>query len=414
MIALITALTLAPLVLFGSYQLQRRREINRKQRAGRSPGGAPKSNRRRDSRHRQNLRRLGYRYADDQIFIHGTGVFTGMVLDTSTDEFATGTEIGDTAMRPVGIYRELLGLFDGKEVPCHERVCYRPITTEGWLAQLLANAWNPTGMYKILSAKVAGHITHSTPQRMWTLIVRLGDCPPPTGTDPFAEISAGVLGVAEERLTVADLAPWWALADILHDVTGRHGAEPLTRRDLLWLIRKPSHGHLPVPDAPVTSRRPWRGGFFELAASIRGSNLGGGYIQLNHRNPQTGAEETSYTATLVVADQPPRQVFNARTAWSRRLGRLARPAEISWRYTLIPPAHWKRMADKAVSNLEDERRDREKAGAEEDLSFEARRDQAEQIKADNADDDTQPGMIGVSASPCPLPALSCWPGRSRT
>ena len=113
--------------------------------------------------------------------MHGTGVFTGMVIDTSTDEFATAGETGDTAMLPVGIYQALLGLFDGEEVRCHELVRYRPITTEGWLDQLLANAWHPTRMYTVLAGKVADHILHSTPQRMWALIVRLGDCPPPTG-----------------------------------------------------------------------------------------------------------------------------------------------------------------------------------------------------------------------------------------
>ena len=45
-------------------------------------------------------------------------------------------------------------------------------------------------------------------------------------------------------------------------------------------------------------------------------------------------------------------------------------------------------------NVEDESKDRAKAGAEPDDSFEARRDQAAQIKADNADDDLQPGMVG--------------------
>ena len=119
-----------------------------------------------------------------------------------------------------------------------------------------------------------------------------------------------------------------------------------------------------------------------------------GFIELLQRNPHTGADQTSYTATLVVADEPPRQVFNARRAWSKKLARLAVPAEISWRYSLIPPKQWKRLADRAVVNVEDESKDRAKAGAEPDDSFEARRDQAAQIKADNADDDLQPGMVG--------------------
>ena len=88
-----------------------------------------------------------------QIFVHGTGVFTGVVIDTSTDEFATSGETADTAMRPVGIYQALLGLFDGKEVRCHELVRYRPITTEGWFDQLLANAWHPTRMYRVLAGQ---------------------------------------------------------------------------------------------------------------------------------------------------------------------------------------------------------------------------------------------------------------------
>ena len=395
MTVLIVVVLVVPGILFASYRIQRAREMKKRQNKGAPDhGGGAGSAVTRPRQRRWELRRLGYRYADDTVFVHGTGVFTGVVIDTSTDEFATAGETGDTAMLPVGIYQALLGLFDGEEVRCHELVRYRPITTDGWLDQLLSNAWHPTRMYTILAGKVADHILHSTPQRMWALIIRLGDCPPPTGIDPYAEVSAAVLGVAEDKLTETDLASWRAFAENLHDVLAPHGAEPLTRRDLLWLIRKPGHGHLPVPDEPVTRRRPWRGGFFELAASIRGHNGGGGFIELLQRNPHTGQDQTSYTATLVVADEPPRQVFNARRAWSKKLARLAVPAEISWRYSLIPPKQWKRLADRAVVNVEDESKDRAKAGAEPDDSFEARRDQAAQIKADNADDDLQPGMVG--------------------
>ncbi|HEY5880985.1 MAG TPA: hypothetical protein VIU11_18880, partial [Nakamurella sp.] len=395
MIIVVLVAILVPAFMVGAYRIQRRRELNKKRTSGRPDNitrtSTPDSHKRRT---RRDLRRLGYRYADDNLFVHGTGVFAGILMDTSTDEFATKNETSDSAMGPVGIYQSLLGLFDGKPVHCHELVRYRPITTQGWLDQLLDNAWNPTPMYQILAEKVADHIRHSTPQRMWALIVRLGDCPSPTGVDPYAEISSAITGVAEERLTPADLAHWTVLAQSLHETVGAYGGEPLTRRDLLWLIRKPGHGHLPVTDEPATSRRPWRGGFFELAATIRGRNAGGGYIQLRHRDDSTGVEHTSYTATLVVADQPPRQLFNPRRAWSKRLARLAVPAEISWRYTLIPPTQWKRLADKAVGNVADETADREKAGADADDGFEARQDQAEQIKADNSDGDLQPGMVG--------------------
>jgi len=190
-IVLIVVILVIPGILFASYRLQRARELKKRQKkdaADLDQGAGSAVARLSKQQRRWELRRLGYRYADETIFVHGTGVFTGVVIDTSTDEFATAGETGDTAMLPVGIYQALLGLFDGAEVRCHELVRYRPITTEGWFDQLLANAWHPTRMYKILAGKVAEHILHSTPQRMWALIVRLGDCPPPTGNDPYAEV----------------------------------------------------------------------------------------------------------------------------------------------------------------------------------------------------------------------------------
>ena len=204
---LIVVVLVVPGILFASYRIQRAREMKKRQNKGAPDhGGGAGSTVTRPRQRRWELRRLGYRYADDTVFVHGTGVFTGVVIDTSTDEFATAGETGDTAMLPVGIYQALLGLFDGEEVRCHELVRYRPITTDGWLDQLLSNAWHPTRMYTILAGKVADHILHSTPQRMWALIIRLGDCPPPTGIDPYAEVSAAVLGVAEDKLTETDLA----------------------------------------------------------------------------------------------------------------------------------------------------------------------------------------------------------------
>lgn len=390
MIIVLVVALLVPLLVYGSYRLQRARQQRSRRPDQRAGGGPPTS----PERSVRDLRRLGYRYADDRVFVHGTGVFTGILLDTSTDEFATQSETADAALRPVGIYQTLLAMFDGKPVHCHELVRYRPATTQGWLDQLMMHAWHPTELYRVLAGKVAAHIAQATPRRLWALIVRVGDCPPSSALDPYAELGAYITGVAEERLTAADLNPLALLAQSIHEAAAGYGAEPLTRQDLIWLIRKPGHGHLPFDDEPVISRRPWRGGFFELAAQLRGRNAGGGYIELRHRDPHTGQDQSSYTATLVVADQPPRQIFHARRAWAKRLARLPVPAEISWRYTLIPPAQWKRLADKAVANVQDESDDRDKAAAATDDAFEARRDQAAQIKADNSDGDLQPGMVG--------------------
>ena len=92
MIVLVVVILVVPGVLFASYRFKRAREL-RKQRskgaADHDRGAGSAATRPSEQQRRWELRRLGYRYADDQIFVHGTGVFTGVVIDTSTDEFAT-------------------------------------------------------------------------------------------------------------------------------------------------------------------------------------------------------------------------------------------------------------------------------------------------------------------------------------
>ena len=383
-ISIVGMLLLFAGLTFGAYKLSARKSSEES--GGSRPG---KVDRKVDDR------RLGYRYADDWIFVQGDEVFTGVILDTTTDEYATPEEMSRTAMRPVGIYQDLLSLVGGRPVEAQEMIRYRAITSEGWLTQLLEHCWNPTPMYKTLAGRLATHITGSTPQRMWVLIVKLGEMPRGSAApNPYAAVSDAVLGVAQENLRGKDIARWRAKAHDIHELLAAHGAEPLTKRDLLWLVRKPLFGHLPVPDQAITGRRPWRGGFFDLAATFRGKNLGGGYIELNQRDAATGEDGTSFTASLVLTDQPPRQIFNPRNAWSRRLARLSTPVEIDWRYTLIPGDTWKAIALRAAANVEDETKDRNKAGASVDLAFESRQVQAEQLKTDSGGDDPAPGMVG--------------------
>lgn len=110
MTVLIVVVLVVPGILFASYRIQRGLEMKKRENKG-APvhGGGAGSTVTRPRQRRWELRRLGYRYADDSVFVHGTGVFTGVVIDTSTDEFATAGETGDTAMLPVGIYQALLG-----------------------------------------------------------------------------------------------------------------------------------------------------------------------------------------------------------------------------------------------------------------------------------------------------------------
>ena len=116
MTVLVVVILVVPGILFASYRLQRARELKKRRSRGAADldrGAGSAVARLGKQQRRWELRRLGYRYADDRVFVHGTGVFTGVVIDTSTDEFATAGETGDTAMLPVGIYQALLGLFDG-------------------------------------------------------------------------------------------------------------------------------------------------------------------------------------------------------------------------------------------------------------------------------------------------------------
>lgn len=346
----------------------------------------------RGSRTKSDSHRLGYRYADDDIFINGNGVYAGVVLATQTDEYATRSERADMALQPASMAQSLVQLFDGKPVECHELVRYRPITTHGWARHLLELCWHPTELYRVLLGRAADYIATSTPQRTWFFIVRLGTLPPHRTIDPTAGITDAVLGVQQERLTEQDLVPWWDKAAAFHHLMTAYRGEPLSRQDLLWLIRKPGAGHLVVPDEPINHQRPWRDGWFELAAQLRGRNLGGGYLRLQHRNPETGQEATSYTATLVVADAPGRAVFNPRNPWGQRLAKLANPPEISWRYTLLGSEDFKRVTTKAAANIRDEEKDRGKAGAPTDSRFAARLQQAKDIE-DSAEE-PPPGMVG--------------------
>ena len=160
---------------------------------------------------------------------------------------------------------------------------------------------------------------------MWALIVRLGDCPPPTGTDPYAEVSAAVLGVAEERLTAADLAPWAAFAREparrarparrgTADPPGPAVVDPQTR------ARAPAGRRRTGHPPPTLAGRVLRAGRRHPRPQPRRRVHPAVPPRPAHRE-----DHTSYTATLVVADQPPRQVFTARRAWSKKLARLAGP-----------------------------------------------------------------------------------------
>lgn len=389
MIGIIIAIVLVVVVLvpLGTWWVLRARA------QGSSMTWSPRKRAEARAKERIERRRLGYRYADDSIFIHGDSVYCLVAMPTEGDDLATDDETGAIALRPVQLYAQLVKLFDGKPVQCAEFVRYRTISSTEWAQKIISRAWRPSALFKALIPRIAEHIETATPIRVWALQVRLGTAPSASGRDPLAGLTSFVTGVSEERFLRRDLAPFWDKAAQLERVVDRHGAVLASRDDLLWFIRKPGHGHLPVPANPETQTRPWRGGFFELAAVLRSQNLGGGVLQMKQRNRQSGEDDTSYSATLVVADQPPRMIFHAENNWGRRVAELDNPPEITWRYELIPPALWSKKATKFIGNVEDEDKDRRKAGASPDRAFEARQEQAANLR-ESTGDDPPPGMVG--------------------
>lgn len=220
--------------------------------------------------------RLPYRYADDLIFVHGESVWTGIVLPTAIDEYLNATELQAMAEGPA---RGLLNLARGdRNVECHYRKVYRPITALEWADQLNTIAWDPTENYKAYNLRKAEYQERigATRERN-ILLVKLGSLARgsngsgvlPGGDDPFEDpgltralrgtadkAAAGATGVHDEYLSPGVLAQWSQVAREVHEsLEGLNGA-PLDREELVWLIRKPLHGDLPVPPEPVLGSVP--------------------------------------------------------------------------------------------------------------------------------------------------------------
>ena len=173
-------------------------------------------------------RHLGYRYADDRIFING-GCGPGRCWEPSPM-----SSLPTTSRR---------------HRPASRRHLSRPAGYCSAVSGCTATNWCTTGR----SRRVDGSRTtrpslegdrhvphlggesrrthrHLHPAATWTLMVQLGDFPRTT-TDPLSAVAAKVTDTAEERFTRADLARGGRAPDI-HEVFSRHGAEPLTHREL--------------------------------------------------------------------------------------------------------------------------------------------------------------------------------------
>ncbi|MDX3068905.1 hypothetical protein PV518_43355, partial [Streptomyces sp. ND04-05B] len=238
-------------------------------RQGTSSSGGSAAGRREDLR-------LPYRYADDMLFVHGDSVWTGLVLPTAIDEYLNATELQAMAEAPA---RGLLNLARGdRNVECHYRKVYQPITAVGWAEDLNAVAWDPTENYKAYNLRKAEYQERIGALRERNiLLVKLGSLKRNgksgvmAGDDePYEEpallqgvrnsadrVASSATGVSDEYLSPFLLAEWTQIATEVHESLEGLGGTPLTRQELVWLIRKPLHGDLPVPPEPVLGSRAW-------------------------------------------------------------------------------------------------------------------------------------------------------------
>ncbi|MGX2993625.1 ATP-binding protein [Streptomyces sp. JNUCC 64] len=372
--------------------------------------GAGSRSRDRGAARREEMR-LPYRYADDMIFVHGDAVWTGLVLPTAIDEYLNATELQVMAEGPA---RALLNLARGdRNVECHYRKVYQPITAVGWADELNAVAWDPTENYKAYNLRKAEYQERIGALRERNvLLVKLGSLKRgsgdggvlPDGDDPVEETSltravtgaadqaaATATGVHGEHLSPRLLAQWTQVAREVHESLETLGGSPLTREELVWLIRKPLHGDLPVPPEPVLGSRSWGPDQFDLVVDFSGENRKT-HIVLHQYDEVTGERHTSYTTTLVAANWPTETRFRQSTAWARYAAQNVEfPVEIDMRFTLIPYTRFKDRAGKISGNLVDEMNDMANSGRAPDTKLASQVTRAQHL-LDDIEEHKMPGM----------------------
>lgn len=333
-----------------------------------------------NEKERLDARRLGYRYAEEWPFwfIKDGGVWTGVRMPSSTDEFDTPSEQEDTVEAGTGMRQALLDYFTNKdakrevEVPCHELVRNRPIDTSEWLSSYHGSHWDPSAlMNALIDGHVEPHIAEAAPERAHYLLVRIGDQKGPVSVDAVAAAINADDQLCDELFTHVELAKFRELAAEVIDRLGKYGAAPMTRGDLAWLIRKPLAGTFPVDlDRDYTRTRFVRNSWFDLITEFNGVNRKQqAAVEIYDPNPtQSAVPDSCFTTTMTISTAEATVPFEYWDAWARVLAGLPNPPEISWRYALISENLFAKKIRKATAKIADEVKDRTKDGSEEALA----------------------------------------------
>ncbi|KJR10429.1 ATP-binding protein [Gordonia sihwensis] len=323
-------------------------------------------------------RRLGYRYCEEYPFwfIKDGGVWTGIKMMSTTDEFDTEAEQESTIARTTEARQALLNYFTNKDpkrevrVQCHELVRNRPPDTAEWQSTYHRSQWDPSALFtELIDEQVEPHIADAAPERAHYLLIRLGDQTAPRRIDPLSAVVDADDELSDEVFSSAELGKYRQLA---HEVIQRMSAfsTPMSRAELAWLIRKPLSATFPIDLTRDYSRTRFaRNSWFDQIADFDGINLKGqAAVQVFNPNRTSGGEqESSYTATLTVSTAEIMLPFDYWNAWARTLSGLPNPPEISWRYAMVSEALFRKQILKATNNIADEVKDRTKDGSEKAL-----------------------------------------------
>ncbi|MGW0604214.1 ATP-binding protein [Streptomyces sp. NPDC002640] len=358
---------------------------------------------------REDAQRLPYRYADDTMFIHGDSVWTAIRLTTHPEELASPEELTAMATEPGRVFAALGR--SGRPVEWHLKIVEKPVDAAAETAKIVDAAWLPTANFRAYVERIAEYQQRlGASEREVALFIKLGSLAHGPAVDlgetaaeaprargearPGLTARAGefVTGVAEEDLAPSTIERWQAVAASVHQAFGRLG-EPLSRADLVYHIRKPLYGHLPVPKEPLIHSRAWGRSQFDLVVDFRGDNSRPTHIEIEQVDEETGQQLTSYTTTLVVASWPENVRFQQYQAWARRVGELDFPVDVSWRGTLLPAERFTKEISKIHNNLKDEYEDMVAGGRTPDQQL---TDQVAVSKdaVDIAVDNPRPGFEG--------------------
>lgn len=343
---------------------------------------AARKPRRKQPRTRSERIRLGYRYDYDSVFVHENTVWTGVKLGPAEDRLLS---VDDVNMLVTSATQGLAGLVTGDEsVNVQYRLTHRPFQVAEWARQLLWKSWNPSAMYRAYIDSTATFLTHARSLEPTAyLLVQIDALEPGDLADLMAQLDAAMLGTDDEHIPPHLAARWEGKARrVISHLRNHMDAEPITREDRMWLIRKPLYGHHSpnLSDFPLT--KPWGEGEFALWVDFNAENrrkymhteiLNSSVSEIDRSEDSSMTE--AYTACLVVSDWENQIEPGQGNAWLRFFADSG--LDVSVRMKVMPPKQFRARMEKINGNLRAEQKNMRDGKQEPDAHHVMEQEEAE-------------------------------------